>query len=358
MNPATAVSAATKPRVAYVDLIKGFCMLFVIMFHCHVNVPGWIHRPVTDMYLAAFFVCAALFQSKDVPFRRFLVRKVNLLVVPWVGFAVALTVLCLAFPSLEERMMSDTDYAPSSPSLFGIRIYDMFFVPADLPSWFLPCMFCCSIMFYAVSKVGRGVTGTVIRAVICLGLAAVGIAVNHAVVAHEAVGGNYCLSAPMWLRWFFDFHIPIALCMLPFMLAGAELKSAGLLRWHPRRAVWAAISIGAAAIWIATAFSTYVSLYYYQWDWIAYIPATAGTVAVGAAAAFAGHFAPLNFLGRYSLAALCIHYILCRVIAPFIPSGLLLFAAVLAGTYALIFILIRIAPAFVGQKNLLPLPQG
>lgn len=336
-----------RPRIEYVDLVKGFCMFFVISFHCHVTYCPWFYNTIRSMYLPAFFFCAALFFRPDQPFRQFVVRKVNLLLVPWAFFLF----ICLcgyAGIYLFGRLFPDSGIGLASVT-GDYLLYDFIKHPANLPSWYLWCIFFAFMAYYAVSRIGH-------RHLLLKILAAVAFALVgwyfeqygiRQVLRHKSVV----------MEFLYDFHFFTALEMLPFMIAGEELRRRGLLGFNYRSPAALAVFAVSVALWVFYSQRVFVTLYGHVWPLEAYIPGFAGTSAIFILMAALKRFPLLHFLGRNSLTVLCTHYMIFLVMENYIHNLWWLFACVLALTLVAVKICITYFPLFTGRGNFFPLSR-
>ncbi len=87
ISNAAAASAASEPRVAWVDYAKGICIILVVMMHttltygADVHREGWMHQFVLfaqPFRMPDFFLISGLFLSRSIhaPLREYLDRKV------------------------------------------------------------------------------------------------------------------------------------------------------------------------------------------------------------------------------------------------------------------------------------------
>lgn len=335
-------------RIEFVDLVKGFCMFFVISFHCHLTISPWFHNTIRTMYLPAFFFCSALFFKADQPFMQFCVRKINLLLVPWAFFLMvcfcgyaAIYVMGEIFPQLGINWVS---------IIGGYSPYGFIKFPANLPSWYLWCIFFAFMDYYTVCRLGQHRLFVKVLATIVL-----------AILGYSFEGYDLMMrlrAESVIMMFFYDFHFFTALEMLPFMLLGDELRKRGLLTFNFRSPLGFAIIALSIPVWVIMSRHTEVSLYGHEWTLLAYLPAFAGTFAIFALMAVVGRLPLLGYLGRYSLTVLCTHYMVYLVLDNFIHNEWWLFAAVLLLTIVTVKFFTTYFPLFTGQKNLFSLSRS
>ena len=336
-----------KARIEYVDLVKGFCMFFVISFHCHVTYCPWFYNTIRSMYLPAFFFCSALFFKADQPFRSFLVRKVNLLLVPW-AFFLGLCFCGFAVIYLFGQLFPGAGINWTS-MLNTHTPYDFIRIPANLPSWYLWCIFFAFMAYYAVCRMGR--RGIWIKALVVVAMALLGW-------YFERYGIRSVLyRRSVVMQYLYDFHFFTALEMLPFMFAGEELRRRGLLGFNYRSMAALAVFAVSVALWVFYSQRVFVTLYGHVWPLEAYIPGFAGTSAIFILMAALNRFPLLDFLGRNSLTVLCTHYMIFLVMENYIHNLWWLFACVLALTLVAVKFCITYFPLFTGRGNFFPLSR-
>lgn len=150
-----------KQRIEYIDLAKGFCILFVVFFHyCQIygmyNNPSSLARTIVyfndvigvfrmPLY---FFLSGCFFKSYD-GFSNFLKKKVNKLLIPFVFFyIVASFIIPNGFAYLGIKFERNL---PMS-RILDAWLFD--FYPSS-PIWFLLCLFEMGIFFYGVYYLSR-----------------------------------------------------------------------------------------------------------------------------------------------------------------------------------------------------------
>lgn len=147
---------AQKKRIEYIDCIKGFCILWVVTIHLGENLPDWIMVPYR---MPLFFFMSGIFFSYK-PFKPFLIRKINTLIIPLLFFL--FIPFCIHF--LREIILPNITpiFSKVSPpytyKLIGqittlTNVYNEYVnEPFRLNSvlWFLLALFNIQIIFYGL----------------------------------------------------------------------------------------------------------------------------------------------------------------------------------------------------------------
>ncbi len=170
-----------------------------------------------------FLLLGPVFQCRPaVP--QFPVRKVNLLLVPW-AFFLGLCFCGFAGIYLFGRLFPDSGIGLASVT-GDYLLYDFIKHPANLPSWYLWCIFFAFMAYYAVCRMGR--KGIWIKALVVVAMALLGW-------YFERYGIRSVLyRRSVVMQYLYDFHFFTALEMLPFMFAGEELRRRGLFGFNYR----------------------------------------------------------------------------------------------------------------------------
>lgn len=148
------MSASTRPRVDYIDLAKGFCILLVIIFHltetykypCVFNNVGKVFR------MPLYFFLSGLFFKTYSGIWDFIKRKINKLLIPftfWYLVGVGLSIVMYFF--FGWKLSGSHRYEPI-PALLQVFHYDS--VP-NLPVWFLISLFESNVIFYVISLIAN-----------------------------------------------------------------------------------------------------------------------------------------------------------------------------------------------------------
>lgn len=189
-------AGAQQPRIAFIDLAKGVCILLVVMMHAGLGhgFPG-----LRALRMPLYFMLSGLFFKDYGSFRLFVEKKVNKILVPFLFFAL------LGFADQALTALGE------GRALTAYGLWQPFVSPSmtrsNLPVWFLVSLFWANLIYCAVSiHVGRLWLRTL--AVFALGGA-----------------GNALSQGKVYLPLFFAS----SLTALPFFFAGSLLRRLPLL---------------------------------------------------------------------------------------------------------------------------------
>ena len=150
-----------KERIQWVDIAKGFFILFIVIGH--VFSDGVLRRYVFSFHVPAFFFMSGYCFNACKNKKDFVIGKIRTIVVPYIAFSlisILLFVLVASIlPKLNEIMQCGILanikcmlYGSSKPAIMKY----------NQPLWFLPCLFCVSIIAYTIETIG-GEGTTVIK---------------------------------------------------------------------------------------------------------------------------------------------------------------------------------------------------
>lgn len=127
-----------KNRLEYIDLIKGFSILLVVLGHIYDfenNIKIWIY----SFHMPLFFIISGFFVNKDIKLGRLLSKKFKSLIIPYISFGIGIMLLMYFSINLRNELNE----------------YIMFFmigVGRDA-LWFLPALFIVEILFNIIDRI-------------------------------------------------------------------------------------------------------------------------------------------------------------------------------------------------------------
>jgi len=82
-------------RIEYIDLAKGFCIIFVVMLHIsnYYDIDFWLTHKITAFRIPLYYFLSGVFFKSYNGFLNFLKKKTNKLLIPFLFFY--LTTSCL-----------------------------------------------------------------------------------------------------------------------------------------------------------------------------------------------------------------------------------------------------------------------
>jgi fucose 4-O-acetylase-like acetyltransferase len=152
----------TKPRIEYIDVIKGFSILWVVIIHLPPMSLDWLY--VGYRMPLFFFISGVFFRMR--PFKVFFYRRINTLIVPFVFFYIITFLLTIVKYEVIAPQLSSVDYigmgefkeyATNFINLFKVS-YDRINSPPMLINgalWFLIALFNIQMVYYALNKIIR-----------------------------------------------------------------------------------------------------------------------------------------------------------------------------------------------------------
>lgn len=138
-----------KKRIEYIDLLKGFAILWIVWWHtCHPSfVDPYYHVPL-------FFVISGLF-FRPYTFKVFLKKKIDSLLVPFIFFYLISYVYRMGVHIWDNRTIAGFPW---------LNILDVFkcmpsgdYLWVNVPIWFLLCLFNVSLIYYVLNKLPKWV---------------------------------------------------------------------------------------------------------------------------------------------------------------------------------------------------------
>lgn len=152
------MTTSTSPtRIEYIDAIKGFSILWVVIFHLGEIVPDWLAAPYRMPLF--FFMSGIFFRYR--PFKEFLARRVNTLLIPlaiwliitWLYMIFKYEILSLVFTVPIEYQGPTWTLISDVLKLRHIS-NDYVFTPflSNSPLWFLLGLFNVQMIFYGLRQ--------------------------------------------------------------------------------------------------------------------------------------------------------------------------------------------------------------
>lgn len=142
-------SENNKSRIQYIDLAKGFCIILVVLHHVEssMGVHFWFDTYYRAFFMPLFFLLSGLFFKPYENFYGFTIRKANKLLIPFLFFFIFTAVL----PTISLKIFGFPHFASIKP--FNASTIVSFIWPeqfANVPIWFLWCLFIMNFMFYGI----------------------------------------------------------------------------------------------------------------------------------------------------------------------------------------------------------------
>lgn len=194
-----------KQRIEYIDLAKGFCISFVVLFHVFGDLSGDFIKIMNLFRMPLYFILSGLFFKTYSGFGGFIKKKANKLLIPFL-FCYFVTIL----PS--TILLNSITSAKTNINEIIYNNYGRINLGINGASWFLLCLFLINLYFYIIFLITKHNIKW-ITVLSCLSGFA-GYILN-----------SYELYLPMWMD--------TALTAMPFFLFGYYLrKYTNILQSH------------------------------------------------------------------------------------------------------------------------------
>lgn len=319
-----------KQRIAYVDFMKGLCIILVVAFHIDRNAMGYHTNEMLQSFrVPMYFFLSGLFFKLYDGFLDFVRRKTNNIVVPLVFFFLlgAAYLYCQALYRSHFSVAGAWELMPGEM----IRV--------NTPLWFLVVLFEVNVVYYVLRK--------------CL---------PHlwTIVVAIALSGVGYILVSKGIRLI--FMLDIALVALPYFILGTEVRKAGWLERGPHVALRVAFAVLVVAVLYL--FAEKINLQERRFpDYLRlYLLPCMSILALMFICQYIKRPVPfISHLGRYSIIVLGTHQYLIdygrRASAMVLPDSaqavfafLVALAVVLVLEYPVIYLLRRFAPRFTAQE--------
>ena len=144
-----------KPRITYIDTMKGIVIILVVITHAGAEIFDNIHPQLNDFLrqfrMPMYYFLSGLFFKTYGSFVEFLKRKVNNLIVPFFFFLLVAIIIRWSYASIVTAFVE--------PMAFDhTMIYSWLYknsVAINGPLWFLLSLFWTNLMYYGVKMVSR-----------------------------------------------------------------------------------------------------------------------------------------------------------------------------------------------------------
>ena len=284
----------SKPRITYIDTLKGVCIILVVLMHCGLPVDDnsvfaqHINDALRTYRMPTYYFLSGLFFKTYSGFGEFSRRKLNNIIIPlffFYGLNVIASILYWGCSGFILGFESDFDW---------IAIFDIFYhsdewrIQAVVPLWFLLSLFWANLIFYIIKSRFNDLTVCVI--VLLLAVSAFFL-------------GSYHLQLPL--------YIVSSLTGLPYFVLGHYVKQNGWLQCRviPWLGLLQFLVIAAIMIFIARDYNhvdSITSFLIYRY----FIPFVSVLSLFWLCKCLPQRIPIITFLGRYSLIVLGTHMFL------------------------------------------------
>ncbi len=313
-------------RIEFIDLAKGVCIILIVAGHCGLSaIPGLESWVIVSFY----FLLSGLFFKIDGGIKKFIIKKTNQILVPFIFFAIPGLILYSIvkgweYSSLLALFQTNGPY----PRVLG-----------NGALWFLISLFNCGLMFAIVKTY---VKSTILQGLVFVFLGAVGLVLSH-----------YKIRLPLFLASSFT--------AIPFYWAGYYLKQTKLLYKSSYDKynllffiILYAISYLLSLLRADAHFDSRLNII----SIVDYPLIVTSLFALLFLCKAIKHLPIVSYIGRYSLVVLCTHMLVLRSVEFIVDlNTVCLFLITLTISTILIPICIKYFPYFTAQKDLIKITK-
>lgn len=324
-----------KNRIEYIDLMKGICIIMVVLLHCgfFTGKLAAINEYLKLVRMPLYFFLSGLFFKSYGSFFSFFLKKINNLVIPYLFFSL-LYLIYFTFSAHDK-----IDYLSWKYYFFG------FLEPYNYPLWFLRSLFTTYIIYYGLNKLTERSFFKIIISFI------ISIAIWYITPSIKELNSNL-------FNWIFiRQNLLSSLFALPYIAVATYLKQKGLL----------SLSLTMPKALLLLCFSTSLLIMFYTDDFglksanygnnliYLYISSFSGIFAIYSLARIFNKLYFISYVGRYSIIVLGMHIIFRILVidaAPNIAPWQLSLVVLLLCPCS-IYVLKKYFPYFTAQKDLI-----
>lgn len=323
-----------KNRIEYIDLMKGICIILIILLHNHIHSSNdSINDILRNMRIPLYFCLSGLFFKEYNGFCDFITRKFNKLIIPFIFFAYFPYALCEIGLNYER----------------SIKTYLlMSIIPYNYPLWFLRCLFVTYILYFLFHKITKRLSLTVQTISIFL-------------IAFFTYTIIQNLTIPIKILENSIFNIITAFIALPFFHIASIVRRKGFLSQNISNKYIIVLFIIFFFIWILTFQNNidYRTIQFGKNFVFLYASALGGTGCVWCIAYIIKKMFYISYIGRYSLIALGTHYPLILLFNSMgVHNKYIVFLCILIVMPGVIYVFKKYFPYMTAQKDLFVYKDG
>ena len=302
MGSGLAIDTEEKKRIKYLDLAKGLCIVLVVFFHAKgiLDRDYWFDPFLSSFRMPLYFLLSGLFFRDYGSFMRFLTKKVNRLLVPFLTFYLLTAVL---IPNI-AHLVWGTEFQ----TVIGLPSLWAFIWPGqypNIPIWFLWCLFLMNVMFWFIHSVSIGQTDSRSKS------HSLGILIVICLI---------CGFAGWILRDKLTFDVGNlfkALASMPFFCFGHLLGSQNGLTALNNLKKARALPLFCIMLGISLFCSLFLTSENVEVEYLLHlISGLAGAMMIVILSRMIVHLPFISYIGRYSIILVLTHGILIRVFTP------------------------------------------
>lgn len=325
------VAHGGKPRIEFIDLAKGVCILLIVMLHTGFAVE---FPAIKAMRMPLYFILSGLFFKDYGNYKRFMVKKTNNLIIPFCFFFILglIPVMLFSHSRIIESLVSP---------LFEPQI-------VNTPIWFLLCLFWVNAIYYIYNLMIKDIW------------------IKSVIVILTGVGGYMLSQHQVYLPLF----IGSAFSALPFFYVGILLNETSILYKSVNNPIYTVIALILMGVSIAYCYlrsDVYIEFRCHQYEgnpveiFLVSVSMVLGLLMICKSI---GWLPIVSYLGRYSVIVLGVHWLfmvnisyLIYILTGYLFNGFLRFMTVLLLSWLAIPLFRRYAPALTAQSELISVPD-
>ena len=335
-----------KERIGYFDLMKGVCIILVVIAHCYdalgVKVENErVWSMLEHLRMPLYFFLSGMFFKEYDSAVTFVVKKFNRLIVPFLFFAVVSVIPLI--------VVGDVPL-----TVGGVKGHITWMLKYAGYLWFLRTLFVANILYYICNKVLSGCREHIKVIVLCV------------IVAMGWIVNSYLPQDDVWRRDYSALvSVVTSMMVFPFFYVASQMKQ--VLANIVDIAKWKTSVMGVLMLAIS-AMSAHGGVY------LMYAKVDIGVIGFYVAS-FSAIFAVMsacvlmrkvlsrgyvNYVGRYSIIVYLTHM---PIITGLVKGGLVdnlyvLEVVVLALMPVMVWVMKRVVPALVAQRDIIKCEKG
>ena len=344
-----------KPRIDFIDLAKGFCIILVVFTHvngfCYNDQPFILDETLRIFRMPLYFFLSGLFFKQYEGLVGFVKRKINKLLIPFLFFFLSTSIML-------PYILQQCGYSLRNADGISWKSFYSFVYPetfSNTPIWFLMCLFVVNILFYAifsfVERYMRDVkslykVAAIMTVCLCLGLF------------------GYMLNV---LNVNLPMYIDSSMTALPFFAGGFVMRKYTQILYpnkYDKYNLLLALALFVLTFLLAGRVD-YRGNHYSAPVYALYICGFSGTLCVIFVSKLLHKLPLVSYWGRYSIMILCTHILVMNVVSSLVkkfsidiwPQIFLTTIIVMLFYVVIIPLMRKFFPHVTAQKDVIPIPE-
>lgn len=298
-------SSSIKKRIDYFDLMKGVCIILVILHHCdvlHSDMLRCIRMPL-------YFMLSGMFFKKYSGFLDFTIRKINRLLIPYGAFML----LCFCI-----------------------------FHRINVPLWFLISLFYSYILYYIIEKyLLDRYDSWYLKIVLFVVVSLIAYCLSFVHINNKLTN--------IVLRYFV-----ISLSTIPYFFFSQTLRRKGILSKNYSDIFLIVVGIvGAAICYFSSVHSINYRKALFEAYPLYYVSAIGGVSAIWALCYKIKKIPYISYMGRYSIIVLVTHFPIAMTMKELNIDKWIITIVILILSPLLIYVMKRYTPHITAQKDII-----